>query len=159
MTSNSITLSVMDVIRELPDRKNNRIFMYLCWVVYIITVYILPQFIIVSLIGLWIIPLQFQWQNTILTDIFVVLNSFNGLLVVWLGSVSGALSQRLVSQWIVNENFPEVCDLIFEDTGSDCFTMVGFLLDGAWFMLFAALSYWVVFGYTWWVWKVKVCNH
>jgi len=116
-----------------------------------------PLLLIVIVVVIWYVPMRYQYCKYLNIGMQVCM-AWAALDVYAVASVAASLELQRVSQWILNQNYAEICgepDGIipsitdkFIGKPVSCFDVKGNLVWGIWLVIYAAIALWIAFVYT-----------
>ena len=115
-----------------------------------------PILLIICMIIIWYIPLKYKHLNIVNVAMQTCM-AWTALDVFAIASIAASLELSKVSQWILNQNYAEVCGpggiipsimqkIIGKPVG--CFSVDGYLVPGIYLVVAVAISSWILFIYT-----------
>ena len=144
----ALYVSLKSVITNLVSCTYNNWGVYLTKIVYYISAYLLPILITALMITFWFVPLSYKIQDFIMKYVFINLIAWSGLEVYWVSCIASGMELNRASQWIIDEQFGNICDKVKNISGEDCFIIDGYLEAGLWYMAIACLLFYVSYGIT-----------
>ena len=128
----------------------------LCWCLCI-SIIIMPIALMIVMIIIWYLPIKYKFLNYLNITMQICM-AWSALDVFAVASIAASLELSRVSQWILNQNYSEICgipngiipQIMYQIIGKyvGCFSVDGYLVPGILIVCFAAGIAWILFIYT-----------
>jgi len=131
-------LSTWSIINDLThdvDDKAQALFMF---VLFTLCCAVIP---VISIVLRLVLVSMCQLKHQFLDDVITFCAGLYAMDVFWVCAVSNAIEMETLSSFIMDKQFPEICNPLKEQFETECFRVTGSLRPGAYWMLASIIFY------------------